>query len=282
MMAKRVSIRLWRKHHISIMATGLVTVTILIIAAPYFFVIVGPGKGGVFFNTFFGGTVTVEVYGEGLQTIAPWNQLFIYDLRIQEKTFPVDVLSLNGLTVWVDVSVRWRPRFRHLGFLHKVFGPNYVKKLVMPETTAAVRTVVGRYLPEELYSTLRSRIQQELLTQISAQMANYYIEIDQIILKSIKLPPMINEAIESKLEEEQISHGYHYLLEREVQEALRKKIEATGIRDYQHLIQATLKPSLVSWAGLHASLKLATSKNAKVMMISDSKGLPVIRSEGEK
>ncbi len=263
---------------------GKITLTILIglfglvYAYPAMFVVVNPGEGGVLFDILNGGVDTTYTYHEGMAVIWPWNKLYIYDTRVQERTFTIDALSNNGLTVMVEVSLRWRPRYQTLGFLHKIFGPQYVERLVIPEAESSIRTVIGNYRPEDLYSLQRSHIQGELLKQHNQSVGHYYIETDRLLLESIKLPHAINLAIEHKLEKQQQSEEYEFILEAERQEAIRKRIEASGDASYQSLIGQTLTKTQLDWEGVRTTLELANSVNPKVVIIGggSNKNIPVI------
>ena len=129
---------------------------------------IGYGEAGVLFKTFGGGVVTDQApLGEGFHIIAPWNKVFIYNVK-QQEFFEgnMQVLSSNGLEISLDVSVLYQPKYDELGLLHKTKGENYVNIVLIPQIRAVARSVVGRYTPEQLYSTKRDAIQNEIFEEV--------------------------------------------------------------------------------------------------------------------
>ncbi|MBF0287232.1 MAG: prohibitin family protein [SAR324 cluster bacterium] len=240
-------------------------------------VTVPAGHGGVLYRRLFGGTITDRVYGEGLQLVFPWDYMTVYDARLQEVKQEVKVLSQNGLTISLTVSVRYRPIYEKLGKLHKSIGPEYLKKAIQPVTIASVREVIGKYRPEELYTSHREQIQDEMLIEAIEKNGAHPILFEDIIIRTLMLPDLINEAIESKLKHEQLFLEYEFRLQREAQEAKRKLIEARGRERFQKTISPSLKPEYLQWRGIQATLKLAESPNTKIIVIGGGKdGLPII------
>lgn len=225
------------------------------------------GEAGVLFRRFFGGTVTDHVLGEGLKIVPPWDILYIYDVKVQEREFDVDVLMTNGLTMYVGVSVRFGPITRDLGRLHKLVGPAYEKKIVIPVVSAAVREILGKYLPEELYSQKRETLQQMVEERSRMGVADKYIEIDRLIIRGIRMPKLINDSIEAKLEQEQKYQEYAFRIEKEKQEAERKRIEAEGIKTYEDIIAKSLTPEVLEYATIQMKSLLALSGQARTVIM---------------
>lgn len=237
---------------------------------------VDAGERGVLFN-FFTGVQFDKVYSQGIHLIAPWNKLVIYEVREQQKEETMDVLSSNGLSIQVDVSARFAPYYDSLPYLHDQFGPTYIQRLVIPEIRSAVREVIGRYTPEELYSTKRDEVQKSIFEASQNALGNNFIDTKALLIRSVKLPKTIQTAIESKLEREQESLEYEFRLEREKKEAERKRIEAQGIDDFQRIVSEGISDKLLKWKGIEATETLANSPNAKVIVIgSGEEGLPII------
>jgi regulator of protease activity HflC (stomatin/prohibitin superfamily) len=128
---------------------------------------IGYGEAGVLFKTFGGGVVTDEpALGEGFHIIAPWNKVYIYNVKQQEVfESKMQVLSSNGLEISLDISVIYQPKIEELGLLHKTKGENYLNIIIIPQIRAVARSVVGRYTPEQLYSTKRDAIQNEIFEE---------------------------------------------------------------------------------------------------------------------
>jgi prohibitin 1 len=255
---------------VAMIFTGIFTSTL--------FVTIPPGEEGVLFKRFAGGiNPESKTYKQGFHVIAPWNKLIIYDVRIQEKNEVMDVLSSNGLTVNVDVSIRYQPMPGQIGYIHNEIGLNYADKVVIPEVRSATRKIIGRYTPEEFYSSKRETVQTEIEASVITALEKKNIKLDALLLRSIQLPQTIKEAIERKLKQEQESLEYEFRLEKETKEAQRKEIEATGIKKFQDIVSQGINENYLRWKGIEATENLATSTNAKTVVIGAGKdGLPLI------
>ena len=204
------------------------------------FLTIQPGKKGVEFKRFGGGLDKDNIYDQGFHIIMPWNKVFIYDVRTNEGFETMDVLSKNGLNISVELSYRYSPMPDKIGYLHDEIGTEYVKRILMPEIRSATREVIGQYLPEELYSTKREAIQDEIFQQTADGIGPKHLIIDAVLIRSVKLPAKLEEAIEQKLKEEQLSLQYEYKLDRERQEAERRIIEAQAKADANRILNASL------------------------------------------
>ncbi|MDA0379364.1 MAG: prohibitin family protein [Bacteroidetes bacterium] len=259
---------------LSLMAFGFVLIVSL--AGGCMTTSIGSGEGAVKYSVF-GGTDLEKRYGEGLQIHAPWVNLVRYDVRVQEQVEDIDALSSNGLSIGMDASVRWRPEAGALPALHVTYGEDYYRKLVQPELRSAVREIVGQFTPEELYSSRRTELQERIFQQVRDAVAGENVTVDAILIRDISLPEQIRTAIENKLKEEQEAERYQFTIEKERLEAERKEIEATGQAEYQRIITASLSAQFLRYKGIEATQALATSPNAKTVVIgSGSDGLPII------
>ncbi|MGQ9863756.1 MAG: prohibitin family protein [Bacteroidia bacterium] len=240
-------------------------------------VTIDAGRKGVLFRPWRGGVDTKNVYDEGVHIIAPWNTMVIYDTRLQEQEEVMDVLARNGLSIHVEMSVRYGVIPQELPFLHKEIGPDYAAKIVIPQIRASARKVIGKYFPEELYSTKRETIQEEILHETDSILRAKHIHLDAVLIRSVKLPISIAEAIERKLKQEQEAMEYEFRLQKEQKEAERKRIEALGIKQFQDIVSAGLSEPLLRWKGIEATQALANSPNTKIIIIGSPKtGLPLI------
>lgn len=233
------------------------------------------GHAGVVFLRFFGGTQTQTVRDEGLQFILPWNTLHVYDVRIQQVSHTFDIISNDGLSVSVTLSIRYRPKVEFLGVLHKEVGPDYLHVIVIPEVQALIRRVFGAYTPEEMYTTKRSLIEQTLQEAVG-QVGERYLHLDDLLVKEIKLPALLQASIENKLIEQQNSLAMQFRIDRERQEAERKTIEGGGVAKFNDLVRSGLNEDILRYRGIEATLKLAESNNAKVVVVGNHHGLPLI------
>ncbi len=235
------------------------------------------GHGGVLFRTFSGGIDTTQTYGEGFHFIAPWNDMIIYETRQQEVAEDMNVLSSNGLEIKVDVSAWYRPEYQDLGNLHMVIGKDYLRRVVIPSLRASARSVIGRYTPEQIYSTKRDAIQDEIFEETKKLLETKYVDVRQILIRSIILPPTIKQAIESKLKQEQESLEYEFKLEKARKEAERQRIDAEGKAAANIILSASITDKILKEKGIQATLELSKSSNAKVVVIGNGKdGLPLI------
>jgi regulator of protease activity HflC (stomatin/prohibitin superfamily) len=242
------------------------------------FLTISPGHKGVIFKRFAGGLVKDQIYDQGFHIIAPWNKMFIYDVRINEQFEKMDVLSKNGLNIEVELTYRFNPLPSKIGYLHDEIGSDYVERIIKPEIRSATREVIGQYLPEELYSTKREAIQVEIFEKTRDAVKSKYLNIDAILIRSVQLPANLKNAIEQKLQEEQLSFQYEFKLDRERKEAERKIIEAQAKADANRILNASLTSNILKDKGIEATLELSQSPNAKIVIIGDggSGGLPLI------
>lgn len=233
------------------------------------------GESGVLYR-FFSGTEMERIYDEGVHLLWPWDRMFVYDMRLQTKEREYSLLTSSGLPVLLNVAVRYRPDIRMLPLLHVAVGPDYLEKVVFPETEAVLRRAVGQYGPEEVYTSKRGFLESIVVSSLS-KVESRYVLIDDVLVKSVDLPVPVRDAIEQKLVLGEQEKAYEYRLAIEHKEAERKKIEAGGIQEYQRRVGETLTPDLLRWQGIQATRELATSDNAKTVVIGAGKdGLPLI------
>ena len=215
---------------------------------------------------------------EGIHFLPPWNKIYTYNIRTMDKREELTILAKNGLTLKLEASVRFRPIADKLYELQSSVGPRYYSVIIGPSVRASARRVAGRYSPEEIYSTKREIMEQELLAECRKSIEGKYIDLEAILIRNVELPPKLQQAISDKLEEEQLSLKMKYTLAKERQEAQRKKIEAKGIRDFQKIVSTGLTPMLLKWKGIETTEKLAKSPNSKIVIIGNKStgGLPII------
>ena len=239
---------------------------------------IGSGEAGVLFRTLGGGVVTDQPpKGEGFKIIAPWNRLVIYNVKQQEVMESMQVLSSNGLEISLDVSVLYQPVYDELGLLHQTKGENYLNSVLLPNIRAVARSVVGRYTPEQLYSTKRDAIQNEIFEETRDNVLSQHIQLNSVLVRDVTLPTAIKEGIERKLVQEQEALEYEFRLVKAEQEAERQRIDAEGKATANRILSASLTDRILQEKGIEASLKLSESPNSKVIVIgSGDGGLPII------
>lgn len=248
------------------------------------------------------GKVTSEPLHEGLHLVNPFATVEQISVRTEEYTMSgtsdegtrtgddsIRTLSKDGLPLPVDVTVTYRPVPSMVPWLYRNIGvtEDFVAKIVRPASRAAVRDGVSQYTAQESYSSKR----EELAIAITKRLEDYISEnlsksegytgtafvVQQVLIRNIELPDKLKQSIEAKLTAEQEALRMQYVLEKETQEASRKRIEARGIADFQAIVSQGLNDKLLQWKGIEATQELAKSPNSKVVIIGSGKGgLPVI------
>jgi regulator of protease activity HflC (stomatin/prohibitin superfamily) len=187
------------------------------------------------------------------------------------------VLSSNGLEISLDVSVLYQPIIDDLGLLHKTKGEDYLNIVIVPEIRAVARSVIGRYTPEQLYSSKRDAIQNEIFEETKKKVEPQFVQINAVLVRDVTLPSSIKEAIQRKLTQEQESLEYEFRLEKATKEAEKVRIEAEGKAMANRILNASLTRNILLEKGIEATLQLSESPNAKVIVIGSGKdGLPII------
>jgi len=260
-----------------IIIIGVVALIVLLLFSSRMFHIIQPGERAIIFRPFTSGLDKEDIKIPGFYIIAPWNDLHVYDVKEQKAEETMDVLDKNGLKVIIDISVRFNPIYDKIGFLHEVFGKYYINQLVIPEVRSSVRQVAGRFTAEEIYSTKRSEVEQTIIEETNRILSNNFIDMRALLIRSINLPAQIQQAIESKLTQEQEFLAYQFKLEREKSEAERRRIAAEGESRANQIINNSLTTNLLKMRGIEATAALANSPNTKVIVVGSGKdGLPII------
>ena len=254
----------------------ILTFGLLVVAKS--FVTIGSGEAGVLYKLFGGGVVTEEPpLDEGFHIVLPWNSVYIYEVRQQEVFEKMNVLSSNGLDIQLEASAWFQPKYEDLGKLHKEKSEAYKQRILLPAIRSAARSVVGRYTPEQLYSSKRDAIQLEIFEETKKIVNDQYIQLNEILVRDVTLPPSIKQAIERKLKQEQESLEYEFRLVTASKEAEKVRIEAKGKADANRILAASLTTNVLKDKGIEATIKLAESGNSKVIVIgSGEDGLPLI------
>jgi len=254
----------------------LILLLVIIYFIPSIVVTVYPGEAAVFWSRFFGGTETDRPYGEGIHFIFPWDKMYVYNVRFKAQDHELEVLSKVGLTVHLYLSIRYAPEYNYLGLLHQKVGPDYVNIIIIPEVTSVLRETIGQLRSEEIYTTGRKVITVAINEAIE-QVAQRFIIVDDVLIKQIDLPPVVAEAIQYEIQQKHLVEAHKFLVEKEIIESDRKRIEATGLRDHFDIIAKALPGEVLRWKGIEATQNLALSNNTKIVLIGAGRdGLPLI------
>ncbi|UCH78537.1 MAG: prohibitin family protein [Candidatus Coatesbacteria bacterium] len=253
-------------------------------------VVIPPGHVGV--PVIFG-AVSETVYGSGLHF--KWPVAIVVKMSIQERAYTMGVsgevdptsrefdvitaLTNEGMKVDIDITVQYSimPEKTPWILNNKVWAneTQFERNYVRPEIRRAIRDVCARYSAQQLYSTKRGEVGDEIRKLADGLLAKNGCSCVAVNLRNVMLPETVTAAIERKKEREQQSQEYDYKLEVEAKEADRKRIEAAGIRDFQITVSEGISPMLIQWKGIEAAEKISESPNAKVVIFGDSK-VPVI------
>ena len=257
-------------HGLQIVIAAIVVVILLYASVAY----VPPGHVGVL--TLFG-RVTGEVLPEGTHLVNPFKVNSTMSVRTQELKETASVPSNEGLIMTLDVSLLFRLNPEQTPNLYRSVGPAYVSVVVEPNLRAAVREATASHSANALYTGAREEVAQQIQGELVRQLAPRGITVESVLLRDIQLPTMLKASIEAKQQAEQDALRMNFVLQKEKQEAERKRIEALGIRDFQQTVSQGISQQLLEWKGIEATERLATSANAKVVMIGSSRtGLPLI------
>ncbi len=207
------------------------------------------------------------MYGEGLHPVAPWNQLNVYDLRVQSHDELLNVIAANGLAIQLDASLRYHVIALEVVAMQEQIGPKYYEKIMEPVLRSEARRVIGQYTPEEVYSTKRDVIERQIREGVKAKITGLHLDLDAILIRNVELPPAIRTAIDQKLAAEQDVLKQRYVLEVDKAKAEERRAEAEGIADYNRMISATLNPSILEFERIQQLAKLASSPNAKTVIM---------------
>ncbi len=235
---------------------------------------VGTGHVGVL--TLFG-KVTGETLGEGIHLISPLktnNELSIQTQTLKESA---SVPSSEGLMMSLDTSLIYHLNPDRASEVFQKIGADYENVVVEPTLRSAIREATASHTANALYTGEREMVGKQIYDQVSAQLKERGLSVENVLLRDIQLPATLKAAIEAKQQAEQESLAMNFRLQKETQEAQRKRIEAAGVRDFQQIVAQGITPSLLEWKGIEATENLAKSPNSKVVVIGNNKnGLPLI------
>ncbi|OGQ07390.1 MAG: membrane protease subunit, stomatin/prohibitin [Deltaproteobacteria bacterium RIFCSPLOWO2_12_FULL_40_28] len=232
--------------------------------------------GHVGLQDFFG-NVSDKTLSAGLHFINPLLKIHKMTIRTQEVTEQANVPSKEGLSVHLDVSLLASLNPEKAARVYKTIGSEYIRVVVIPQLRSVIRGVTASYEAKALYTSEREAIANEMFSHLQGPLLERGVTVEKVLLRSATLPSILATAIEKKLEAEQQSEQMKFVLNKETQEADRKRIEAQGIADFQKIVTTGLTDLFLRWKGIEATSKLADSENSKVVVIGSGKdGLPII------
>lgn len=221
--------------------------------------------------------VTGETLPEGLHLINPLKAVHEMSIQTQTQKETASVPSNEGLILTLDTSLIFHLDRNKAAEVYQGIGMDYVEKVVEPNLRSAIRGVTSAHSANALYTGLREEVAQKIQDELVRNLAPQGIIVQSILLRDVQLPSMLKSSIEAKQQAEQDALRMSFILQKEKQEAERKRIEAQGVADFQRIVAQGISSQLLEWKGIEATEKLATSANSKVVIIGSSRtGLPLI------
>lgn len=261
-------------------------ILLLVGASVSMFKVIDAGQVGV--KTLFG-KVENDVLYSGLNVVNPLVEVTTFDTKTQNYTMSgihdegtkagddaIRVLSSDGLEVTIDLSVLFRVQANQAPGILKEIGSDYVDKIVRPVSRTAIRDNAVYYEAVALYSIKRQEFQDKIFKTISESFAKRGLVLEQLLVRNITLPESVKKTIESKINAEQDAQKMTFVLQKERQEAERKRVEAQGIADYQRILSTGLSDKQLQYEAIKAQKEIALSPNTKIIIMGNSKGAPVI------
>ncbi len=239
------------------------------------FTVIPAGHVGVI--DFFG-IVSENTLKSGINMVNPLAKVVKFSIQTKELKESMSVLSREGLTIGLEISALYRLEADSAGIVYrKVSGGDYENIVLVPQFRSVSRAVTANFQASALYSTERERLGENILLELSKIVGEWGVIIESTPLRNVSLPGQLTDAIEQKQRADQESQRMEFILTKERQEADRKRVEAQGVADFQKIVATTISEQLLRWKGIEATLKIAESNNAKVVIIGSGKdGLPVI------
>ncbi len=242
-------------------------------------VIVPPGNVGVA-NLF--GQVSDDTFNSGVHLMNPFVKVINFSTRLKDVKENVDTTSQEGLSLNLDVSLQYKLDPQKAATVYKNIGVDETQ-LVNSRFRSTIRAITANYPATAIYSTKRQEIVQQLDQQLNQQLLPLGFIVEETLLRNVKMPDSLQAAIQEKLKAEQENQRMKFILEKERQEAERKRIEAKGIADSQKIITNGLSNSVLQLRAIEATEKLAQSPNSKIIVIGSEKGtVPILLQQEMK
>jgi len=223
------------------------------------------------------GRVTGDVLPEGIHLIDPLKSSNELSVRTQEQKETAAVPSSEGLIMTLEASLLFHLDKEKAADVYQKLGPDYRAKIVEPTLRSAMREATSSHGANALYTGEREQVAKEIESNLASQLSARGIVVEKVLLRDIQLPESLKRSIELKQAAEQESLAMQFKLQKEKQEADRKRIEAQGIKDFQTIVAQGITPGLLEWKGIEATEKFASSPNSKVVIVGNSKnGLPLV------
>jgi prohibitin 1 len=223
------------------------------------------------------GKVTGDVLSEGIHVVNPFKTNNVMSIQTQTIKESASVPSSEGLVMNLDTSLIYHLNPEKAADVFQKIGANYETVVIEPTLRAAIRESTASHTANALYTGEREMVARQISDQLTAALNQRGLIVENVLLRDIQLPQTLKASIEAKQQAEQEALAMNFRLQKEKQEAERKRIEAGGIRDFQQIVAQGISPQLLEWKGIEATETLSKSPNSKVVVIGNPKnGLPLI------
>lgn len=225
------------------------------------------------------GRVTGQTLPEGLHFVNPVATITELSVKTQEDKERASVPSKEGLIMGLEASILYHLDAQSAAEVYRKIGPNYAEVVLQPTFRSAIRAITAGNSAASLYSDARETIAQQIMEDVARQVAQRGVIVENVLLRDLQLPDTLKHAIEAKQQAQQEAQRMEFVLQREKQEAERKRVEAAGIKDFQDIVTQGISEKLLEWKGIEATMELVKSQNSKVIVVGNSRnGLPLIYS----
>lgn len=265
-LTRRRRIARWlHEHKPAFIVANLLLLLLLVSLWSRIVVVVHPGQNGVLFRLF-SGTELDRVYDEGVHVISPLNTMNLYETRKQLLMHEFDVLTAKGLSVKLSLAIRYQPEVEMLPMLHQRIGPDYATRVIVPQIESVMRKQLGQYVAEEIYTNKDGLLTRAILAALD-EVGRNFVQVDDIIIRSIELPARIKTSIEDKLSQEELAKSYEFRQDIAEREARRLRTEAEGRRAHNEILAQSLDERILRHEQIEAVRDLAKSSNAKTLVM---------------
>jgi prohibitin 1 len=228
------------------------------------------------------GRVTGQALTEAIHLVNPAAKVTELSIKTQEVKEHASVPSKEGLIMGLEASILYHLDSARAAEVFRQIGPNYAEVLLQPTFRSAMRAITAGNTAASLYSDARESIARLIQEDVARQVTPRGIVVENVLLRDLQLPDTLKRAIEAKQQAQQEAQRMEFVLQREKQEAERKRVEAAGIKDFQDIVSQGISDKLLEWKGIEATMELVKSQNSKVIVVGNSKnGLPLVYS-GER
>ncbi len=227
----------------------------------------------------FFGKVSDQVLQPGLNLVFPFTRVIRLSVQTREMKESAAVPTSEGLIVNLDVSLLFHLKPEAAVPVYKSIGRNFEPVVIDPQLRSVIRDVTAEYEAKFLYSAERELVAKNMFKHIKLLLDPRGIEAEQVLLRSVQLPQLLTTSIQEKLQAEQQAQRMRFVLDKEKQEAERKRVEAQGIADFQHIVSKGISAELLKWKAIEVAHDISKSQNAKIILLGDKSGLPIILSE---